>query len=285
MSQATVETTKISVPTESANILKEFGLGNSVKPTIRDEKGQFAKDPDKTDETVKAAEPAKVDTKHADEKAEKKPAEKVESDEVVRLNKQLTDTRNAFTQERQTNKQLLQKQQALESKLDIVMKKLDGTYDEAKDGPKPPQPDEVQRSERVATSHWAAVDKYGEEYVMKTVWADDAPFRKFDNDPAVQARVMNSRVPILEAIKVVKEAEAKEKYGDDPETMRKTITEELKESLTKEIRQQLLKELGRGTNEEVKGLANVRQAADTKPSDKGRLDFNSLFPGFAKSAG
>jgi hypothetical protein len=285
MSQSAVKDEK-SVASPSSAFLKEWGLGNDVKPKA-DETTQAENIPETKETTpvkaVVSTDKAELDTKPAKEaKADKADDKKAEPDEFAKLNKQLKDTRDAFTQERQTNKTLLQKQQALESKLDILTKKIDGTYDESKDGIKLPQPHDIQQSERVATSHWAAVDKYGEKYVMDTIWAEDAPFRKFDTDPAIQARVMSSRTPILEAIKVVKEAEAKAKYGDDPETMRKTIADELRDTLTKEIRQQLLKEMGRQPVEEVKGLANVRQASADKTEEPERLNFNSLFPGFAK---
>ena len=212
--------------------------------------------------------------------------------ELDRLKKQLKDTRDAFTQERQQNKQLLQKQAVIEAKLDKLDKKFDGTYDEAKDGAKvlgpEQQMEEARKAERIKTSHLAAVEIHGEKYVLDTIWADEAPFRQFDHDPVVQARVFSSPVPILEAIKVVKEAEAKAKYGADPESMRKAIEQEIREKIEAETREKLLKEFkqkGSTAFETVKGLGGTAGAAGTTPSEPPRVTLESLFPNFNKTAG
>jgi hypothetical protein len=210
--------------------------------------------------------------------------------ELTRLNKQLKDTRDAYTRERQVNVETQRKIDTLTKQIETLGKKFDGTYDEQKDGPKvmPAEVlvDEAKKSERVAASHWAAVEQYGEEYVMKTIWADDAPFRQFDGDPAVQARVFNAKLPLLEAIKVVKEAETKAKYGSDPDAMRKAIETELRTNLEKEVREKVLKEFkSKGVAlDTIKGLGGVASVTPGTPDEKPRLVFDSLFPGFSKTA-
>jgi len=279
MAQATAEMkeTKPASPSKP-NVLDELGLrakpeDNSKPSELQsDEKKSDEKPPEVNNETKTEVQPS----------ASKK--EEAEADKA-KLEKQLKDTRDAFTQERQVNKTLQAQMKTLEQQLTVLGKKIDGTYDEEKDGHKPPSLDDVKQAERVATSHFAAVDRYGKDYVMQTIWADDAPFRQFDHDPAVQARVFGSPTPILEAIKVVKEAESQAKYGKDPDAMRKAIEQEVRATVEKEVRQKLMKEFGKGTDDEIKGLGNVRQVPDAKTETPKRLDFEGLFPGFQKTAG
>lgn len=284
-----------SASQEPSSVLTELGLGNSLKPAkestdesaVVDQTGDAATAPTKPADQPSPAESngkPKGDAAAQDQTAH---TDGVEADKAERskLEKQLKDTRNAFTQERQQNKQLQAHMKSLEQQIGILTKKIDGTYDEEKDGQKPPSLDDTKQSERVATSHWAAVDRYGEEYVMQTIWADDAPFRQFDHDPAVQARVLASKTPILEAIKVVKEAEGKQKWGNDPEAWFNAKKDALREEIEKEVRQKIIKEYGRPSEETVKGLGGARQASETKPDQNGRLNFEGLFPGFQKTAG
>jgi hypothetical protein len=220
-----------------------------------------------------------------------------ETKELSKLTKQLKDTRDAFTQERQVNKTLLAKMQTLEQNLGILNKKMDGTYDEAKDAPKEPTSAEVEAAAEtratIRTSHFAAVeylmarDKLtadeADAKVKELVWNEDAPFRAFDQDRAIQARVMGAHVPIIEALKVVQEAEARKKYGNDPATMHASIEKELRVQIEKEMREKVLKELkGKGVAlEEVKGLGDVRSVSpERSPQANAALTLESLFPNF-----
>lgn len=294
-----------AAPSESSttpSVLTALGLGNSAPSVTPEEVGHVpastpgdpvappapetaaeSKTESATAETAvgETAAPAKDDPAK-DDKTQK---------ELTRLNKQLKDTRDAYTRERQVNVETQRKIDSLTKQIDVLGKKFDGTYDEQRDAPKalPPEllVDEAKKSERVAASHWAAVEQYGEEYVMNTIWADDAPFRQFDGDPAVQARVFNAKLPLLEAIKVVKEAEHKAKYGSDPDAMRKAIESEVRANLEKEVREKVLKEFkSKGVAiETVRGLGGVPGVSPGTPDEKPRLNFESLFPGFVKSAG
>ena len=219
------------------------------------------------------------------------PDEKVVQTDLGRLTKQLKDLRDTWTQERQFTKESQKQITQLNHQIAVLTKKFDGTYDDAKDGPKVLAPEvlveQTKQSERVAASHWAAVETYGEQYVMDTIWSDTAPFRKFDGDPVVQARVMSAKLPIVEAVKIVKEAEAREKYGADPEAMRQMIAKEVRAELEKDIRQQGLKEFKakNGAFDAIAGLGGVASVAEGTPSEKPRLNFESLFPVVDKTAG
>jgi hypothetical protein len=229
------------------------------------------------------------------------PAPKDEAKELTKLQKQLKDTRDAFTQERQVNKTMLAKVGSLEQAIAILTKKIDGTYDEAKDAPKvlTPQEIEVEADTRatVRTSHFAAVEYLmardhlteadADAKVKELVWSDEAPFRAFDQDRAVQARVLGAKVPIIEALKVVQEAADKQKYGADPAAMRDAIRKELEPQIEAKTREKLLKELkGKGVVlEELKGLGGVQSVSPERaPQAEARVTLESLFPNF-KGAG
>ena len=247
--------------------------------------------------------------------AEAKPAEKKEpgkagepkesletlKQEAANLKKQLKDVRDGYSQERKTNKESLAHIQELKQAVAVLTKKIDGTYDDVKDAPKAltSQEIEVEAETRatVRTSHFAAVeylmarDKLTEAdadaKVKELVWSEDAPFRAFDTDRAVQARVLGAKVPIIEALKVVQEAEDKKKYGDSPAAMREALKKELTEQIETKVRDKLLKELkGKGIAlEEFKGLGGVQSVSpDRAPQAEARVTLESLFPNF-KGAG
>jgi len=293
MATATVEQPTPETVTPAGPSIKDNGLGMGEflqAPTKElSDVALVAVDETKTESTTKepapapAAEPAKVEEK--------------EAKELSKLTKQLKDTRDAFTQERQVNKTLLSKMQALEQNLGMLNKKMDGTYDESKDAPKEPTTAEAEAAAEtratIRTSHFAAVeylmarDKLTSEEadakVKELVWNEDAPFRAFDQDKAIQARVMGAHVPIIEALKVVSEAEARKKYGNDPATMHASIEKELRITIEKEVRDKVLKELkGKGVAlEEVRGLGDVRSVSpERSPQANAAITLESLFPNF-----
>ena len=278
----------------AAPLLADNGLGMSdfLKPTV-EETTEATPTPtpvavvETKDTPPPSPVPASTDTTPSDDAPEK----------VTKLQKQLKDTRDAFTQERQTNKQLLTKMQTLEASITVLSKKFDGTYDERADAPKTLTPQEVEAAAEsratIRTSHFAAVEylmardhlteEQASEKVQALVWNDDAPFRQFDKDPVVQARVMGAKVPIIEAMKVVSEAEAKKKYGADPAAMHAAIEKELRLTLEKEVRDKVLKELkGKGVHlDELKGLGDVRSVSpERSPQASAAPTLESLFPNF-----
>ena len=94
---------------------------------------------------------------------------------------------------------------------------------------------------------------------------------------------MGAHVPIIEALKVVQEADARQKYGSDPAVMRETMEKELRTTLEKEIRDKVLKELkGKGVAlEEVRGLGDVRSVSPERaPQAQATMTLESLFPNF-----
>src|SRR5438132_8536675 len=238
------------------------------------------------------AKPApKVDSKAEKQPVkEEKPKPEAEEENLAKLTKRLKDVGDYATRVNQQNVEVGRKLDQALHQITVLQQKIEGTYEEPK-AEKPEAVAEKARMEaKVATSHFAAVEVYGEEAVNKMVWATDAPYRQFDTDPAIQARVANAKLPVLEAIKVVKEAELREKYGKDPEAMRAAIEKEVTEKLTKEITEKVEKELKKKAPvkiEPLAGLSGVTGAGreDQKASEDQPIKLESLFPNFTPSVG
>jgi len=300
-------TETIEKPVEKAadtpkSLFEENGLGMSefLKPS-GEEKAESIP-PVAPVAVAEVPKEAKPDEKKEPEKAVE-PKESMETlkQEAANLKKQLKDVRDGYSQERKTNKESLAQIQELKQAIGVLTKKIDGTYDEVKDAPPvlTSQQIETEAETRatVRTSHFAAVeylmarDKLTETEadakVKELVWSEDAPFRAFDTDRAVQVRVLGAKVPIIEALKVVQEAEDKKKYGDSPAAMREALKKELTEQIETKVRDKILKELkGKGVSlEEFKGLGGVQSVSpERSPQAEARVTLESLFPNF-KGAG
>ena len=230
---------------------------------------------------------AKAEAK-AEKKTEEKAEEKAEEKKEETTDKQLRDTRKWANTTHQQNVELGRKLEAALRQIETLQKKMDGTYEEPKPEAVEIQAARTQQEARVQASHFAAQELFGPDEVQKLIWADDAPYRELEKDPAVAARVVNARLPVVEAVKVVREAESRKKYGADPEAFRKTVEQELTTKLTKQIRQQVLDELkqqaAHNARERVGGLADVRGVSkeETAASADQPLRVESLFPNFVQ---
>lgn len=164
-------------------------------------------------------------------------------------------------------------------------KKLDGTYDPQTDEPGPPDPefiaDRADKQARVHASVAAAEQIYGKDRVHALIFAENAPFRAFDNDAAVQARVLTAPAPVLEAIRVVEEHAFFSKYGRDPEKIRDNIRSEFKDELMKDIDKLVddrLKERLKVKDGSGVGLSTARGAGtpDAEPGKPTRTPLSSI---------
>lgn len=106
----------------------------------------------------------------------------------------------------------------------------------------------------------AAYDSTGKEKVD----AELAEFNTtFENNAIIQARVLNSPQPVVEALRVMKEFRFTKKYGNDTDKIVTNLRAEweaaelprLREQVTKEIMERVNKEKGEG-----KGIGGVRDA-------------------------
>ena len=300
---ATVETVKEDVksPEPKASPLQAPKVGEWVEAFVKGEVGKEETpkvEPAKVEPTK--AEATKDESKKAEVKAEEKPKVEAKAEpkaDPAKLEKQLKDTRDFSTRVQQQNVELGRKLDLTLQEVKDLKAKMDGTYEE----PKAPDTKQVEQKAvdhtKLAASHYAAVelfkaqgmdDEKAEAEVQALVWKEDAPFQALQKDPAVLARVLNAKLPVLEAIKVVREAEARRHYGDSPEAMRATIEKELQDKFDKQldaerdkIRHAVLEEVkggGKPKRETVAGLSGVRGATkEESTASDDTLNFNSLF--------
>ncbi len=166
----------------------------------------------------------------------------------------------------------------LKTRLDRIEQKLDGTYE----APSAPSAEQVaydaEMRGKLRASHRAAVRKYGEEYVLTTVWNPDSPYMKLQAaNPHVAQRVQASEDPVQEALDVLKEEEDAKKYGRTSEEMRKKIEAELKPQLE----QQILQGLKTKPGPEVNNMGIVRGSTERtsqKADAPAGLNLGLVFP-------
>lgn len=151
--------------------------------------------------------------------------------------------------------------------LDIVNAKLDGTYDPAKFEKPAPTTAEIQSEAeikgKIKGSEMAAYQMYGGK---EKVEAELKEFNdQFGSNEAVQYRVLRSEAPIIEALKVNREAAFIKKWGTNPESIETAIRKDhetameakLTEKITKQIMTNLQKKDGASPT-----LTNVRGVGD-----------------------
>lgn len=154
----------------------------------------------------------------------------------------------------------------LRRQLEIINKKLDGTYDPEKDAPPAPSPEVLRASAeqagRARASLQAAYQTYGKEKV-------DAWLTKFHEvfgeDPFVQARILASDMPVFEAINAVKGYEFFARYGSDPDAIAQKIRAEVEQELA--ARQQ---------QEQAKKLAERASLAEKQPKTLAKVKGSSV---------
>ena len=179
----------------------------------------------------------------------------------------------------EVNKQNL----SLQKKLEIIEKKLDGTYDPEKDGKaeQPSAPNEealpvAEQIGRAAASITAARQIYGKEQVDK----DLQQFEKlFSRNRIISERVLGADLPAVEAIKVLKEYRFMQKYGDDPDKMLENIRKEAETELVPKLTEKITKEIMARIDKKenlAKGIGELRDAGGPSNGEKSVARSKSL---------
>jgi hypothetical protein len=213
-------------------------------------------------------------------KAEEKPSAEVK--EVAPpsdFEKRYKDTQSWANKVNQENLELKRNLGILSQQLEVVNKKLDGTYDPEKDEPKLPPVEDIVRyaqSEalfkgRLDSSRAAAFQVHTPEKVEKMLWADDAPLREIQDNPMVKFRIENSPSPVMEAMDVVKEYMWYKQWGYKPEDIETNIRNDerkkAEEAAMKKLSGNLdLRDRMPSTLGNVKGAAHGGQTPDQVPS-------------------
>jgi len=167
----------------------------------------------------------------------------------------------------------------LKKQIEMINKKLDGTYDYEAEEEQEVPPEAIQAQAKIEgkieASNLAAIKEYGEEYVNKMIWAEDAPFRELYADPVIAMEVDTSPAPVLKAIEILQREEFHKKYGKDPQTIRQKITEEIEKELSDKITKKILEKFNLKENQ-VKGLGNIRGSEVLEEEEKIEIDDGTL---------
>lgn len=181
-------------------------------------------------------------------------------------------------------------QQYLELKknTEMINKKLDGTWNPEEEA-KANQPDPKQLMThaeilgKVKASSKIAAEKYGMDKVQSMIFSDTAPFRKFDNDPHIQARVLSSDAPVLEAFAILEEMEFRSKWGNDAKTIEENIRHKHEEEMTKTITENVTKQIMERLSLKEKQVTTVGDARSSESGQKtgetGHPSLRSIFDG------
>lgn len=177
----------------------------------------------------------------------------------------------------------------LKRQLDVINKKLDGTYDPEKDAIPEPTAEEVAgRAELVGRARASLEAAYqlaevnGED--KTAVDQDIEEFdRLFGNNPIADHTIRTAANPVLAARRFLKEYRFVEKFGRDPdkiiENVRKALIDELTPKIREEESQKLMARLEK-KGKEVAGIGAARGSGDnreSKPIPVGQTPLGQIF--------
>lgn len=254
-----------------------LGLDNLIKA------GQPVTKPTKPSSApAKAVEKVEAKPDAVASKGETKEAAKVEEPVTIEtLEKRLKDTRDYATKEAQRSKELQKKQIDLEKRLADAEARLSGTYVEHP----PIPPEQIAAVEgfkaRVAVDNQVMIEQYGADTIQKMIWDTDSPYQQLEiMDPAVKARVTNATRPIAEAMKILKEREFYEKYGNDPDKIKEAILAEERAKLIAEIQTELKGKPIESVNSLSGANVASREVQRVQPKVGSVPELSTVFPVF-----
>ena len=192
---------------------------------------------------------------------------------AAELEKRVKDTRDFSTQ---VNQQLAD----LKKQNEILQKKVDGTYDPATDGM--PSPDQVAEEVRIRevtqarakASVEAAKRIYGADALHAAIFADDAPFRKIEQEePAVAAAIMAADAPAIAAMELLEVRRFEARWGRTPTDIEKAIRADQRALAEKDFNERLAKrtaDRAEKRQSQPRGVADAR-GGNVPASSKGHV--------------
>lgn len=218
---------------------------------------------------------AKVEVKKEEKKEESqaKPAVDWESDDNP-FKKRQRDTSAWANKVNQENAVLKRQLSTMSQQMEILGKKVDGTYDPERDVIRDdsPSPEQIATHAmnygKTQASKQAAYTIHGQQKVDKEL---EEFHTTFNENPVVQARVLGSDSPVLEAMKVMNEHRFMGKYGRDPESILSKIREEILKEEEPKIREKVRAEILVQSEKKDKtpsGVSVIRGGSSTKTEVK-----------------
>ncbi len=258
--------------------LSEF-LKSAPAPTEGEKPSQeAAAAPEETKSEAKPAEPVKEETKQVEEakveaKTEVKEEKKEEPKPQADWDADDNPYKKRYWQTQQYSTTVQQQNAELKKQLEVINKKLDGTYDPAEEAANQVPVDQMTaaaevRGKAVASRdnviEWAKANGKDETWVDKQIEAFD---RTLGQDPLNQVRVLKSNSPIMEAFKIMQEHSHRQKWGKDFGEMEKNIrADEAKKFETKldELVNKRLEERLKNIGKQPTGIREARESSVEK---------------------
>jgi len=252
----------------------------SSSPSKASDESEKVAEPSEDEKAAKAAEEKVATDKVAAEKAEAdkaKPKEPVVTDEQKKdqeaFKKRFEDTAKWAQDVNQQNTQLRQIAQQQARQLEVLQKKVDGTWtddDEASENA-PYKPEAVAAHGvligKIAASRESAVREHGEAKVTTTL---NEFHQLFNDNDAVQMAVRNSNSPIHEALSIMERYHFQEKFGVTPGEWEKNITAAAEKNLRATLRKEILEEIRVGKGKKADTPTTLSNMGGEKGGDESK---------------
>jgi len=243
-----------------------------TKPQVEDEPAVEEKAEEKADEKEVKADSEEPKEPQIEEKVESKPHDWDSDDNPYK--KQYFDTQRYATQVNQDNVNL-------KRQFEIINKKLDGTYDPETDVELQAPADQISamaevRGKALASREYAVEMAQRDGKDAAWVEARIAEFdRTYGRNPAIQARVLTSQSPVVEALKVLDEQSWLSTWGRDVKQIeakirddeRKKFEAKVEETVNKRLEERL-KNIGK----QPTGIREAHQVTEHSPNNGPQLE-------------
>lgn len=203
---------------------------------------------------------------------------------VTALEVQQKNTRDWTTRVNNENAQM-------KRAIEILQKKVDGTYDPDTDDATvgQPSPEELEAQARykgkVDASLANAVRQHGQEQVDQLLLAPDSPWVTLEQDPINDARVRHAESPADEAIQIIREVAFFTKYGRDPDAIVAKIREEFAtetQAAADKAAEAKWQARAAKSSGQVTGVNNARGSSDTGAAhDPGPAPTSEIFGAYS----
>ena len=241
------------------------------EPSDKPELDESSSPSEEKKEEKKSQEPVEKKAAPSDEKkSEEKKEDKKPSDES--FEKRWKDTHTAWNREHQENLQLRNTLQQQTRDLEVLKKKVEGTWTEADEKANSVTPESIATASlnvgKALASRNAAYRMHGQERVD----ADLTEFHAlFEGNPIIQATVLGSEAPVLQALDIMERYRFETQYGADPKSMYENIEKEVRGKIEKELRKQITEELLEGKKKKdgaPAGLSSSRGSSGLEVKSK-----------------
>lgn len=263
-------------------------ISEAPKPEETEQEATASPEPEaKAEEPKEKAKPPVEGEPPKDETSSPKPT--WEEEKKV-LEKRLRDTQDWGNRQSQENAALKRGHQQLTEAIEILNKKIDGTWtdeDESARQARAMQEEQVYQHHqsqamilegKLKASREAANIMFGKEVVDQLVFADNSPFMYLLQDPVIRDIITQSDSPVQKGIELMRMQGFEDKYGNTPEAIYANIEKEVEAKLRAKVEKEYKESLGKKA-EIPKGIGDIpntdKPMSDTAWGLEQQMDYMS----------